>query len=222
LHPDYGRVTLYQHRYRFRAGNGDFPPGCITILDIARELQGPEWELLQEGDNTVAGEIKSGSIFLMIFLVVVLCPGTGWLADSRMSLSVQVKEGQLRNTPSFVGKIVDRLSYGDRVTLIREQGNWREVSTPGGLRGWMHATALTTRTIVLKAGTSPVQTGASEGEIALAGKGFSEEIEKRYKSQNPQLDFVWVDRMERFQVSPGEVQAFIKQGELSLEAGGAR
>jgi hypothetical protein len=170
------------------------------------------------GENMMANHIRIYSILLLL----VLSFGDGWSADSRTNLSVQVREGQLRSAPSFVGKIVGRLSYGDRVTLIREQGDWKEVSAQAGLRGWMHTSALTTKTIALKAGTASVQTGATGGEIALAGKGFSEEVEKQYKNQNPQLDFAWVDRMERFQVSPEEIQAFLKQGELASGEGGAR
>jgi hypothetical protein len=174
--------------------------------------------MMHLGGITMATYIRMCGILLLSLLLF----GDGWSADSRMTLSVQVRDGQLRGTPSFVGNIVGRLSYGDRVTLIREQGDWREVSAQAGPRGWMHASALTTKTIVLKAGTASVQTGATGGEIALAGKGFSEEVEKQYKSQNPQLDFAWVDRAERFQVSPEEIQAFLKQGELSPGEGGGR
>ena len=48
----------------------------------------------------------------------------------------------------------------------------------------MHSSALTTKTIVLKAGAENVRTSATGGEIALAGKGFSEEVEKQYKKLN--------------------------------------
>ena len=86
----------------------------------------------------------------------------------------------------------------------------------------MHASSLTTKMIILKAGTANVQTSATGGEIALAGKGFSEEVEKQYKNLNRNLDYAWIDRMERFQVSPEEMQAFLKQGELVPAEGGAK
>ena len=86
----------------------------------------------------------------------------------------------------------------------------------------MHTSALTTKNIVLTAGTANVQTSATGGEIALAGKGFSEEVEKQYKSQNKNVDFTWVDRMENFKVTPEEMQAFLKQGQVVPAAGGAK
>lgn len=144
-----------------------------------------------------------------------------WSADAQRSLSVQVKEGQMRSSPSFLGAIVAKPSYGDRVVLLEDQGNWKKVSSKG-VQGWMHASALTMKNIVLKAGTANVQTTATGGEIALAGKGFSEEVEKQYKSQNRNVDFTWVDRMERFAVSPEEMRAFLKQGQVVPAEGGAK
>lgn len=157
----------------------------------------------------------------LLLLSVLLC-GVVWAAEGPRVLSVQIREGQLRSTPSFLGKIVAKPAYGERVTLIQEQGDWRKVALASGVQGWMHATALTTKTIVLKAGAANVQTSATGGEIALAGKGFSEEVEKQYKSLNPNLDYAGVDRMERFRVAPEETVAFLKQGEVVPAEGGAR
>jgi len=157
-----------------------------------------------------------------MLLLSLLLFNAAWAAEGRQGLSVQVREGQLRSTPSFLGKIVARPSYGERVALIQAQGDWRKVALSSGIQGWMHATALTTKAIVLRAGAADVQTSATGGEIALAGKGFSEEVEKQYRSLNPNLDYSWVDRMERIQVSPEEMLAFLKQGELVPAEGGVR
>ena len=158
------------------------------------------------------------SILIVCCLFVLFC--YAGFADAQKTLSVQVKEGQMRNTPSFLGTIVARPSYGEHVVLIEDQGTWKKVSVRG-VQGWMHTSALTTKNIVLKAGTTNVQTSATGGEIALAGKGFSEEIEKQYKRQNKNVDFTWVDRMEHFKVSTEEMQAFLKQGQV-VQEGGAR
>ncbi len=141
-----------------------------------------------------------------------------WSAGAQKTLSVQVKEGQVRNSPSFLGTIVARPTYGERVVVIEDRGTWKKVSIRG-VQGWMHTSALTTKTIVMRAGAANVQTSATGGEIALAGKGFSEEIEKQYRSQNKNVDFTWVDRMERFKVSPEEMRAFLKQGQVVPEGG---
>ncbi len=158
-------------------------------------------------------------------IVTVCCflmlAGYAWSAAAQKTLSVQVREGQLRSTPSFLGAIVAKPSYGERVVLLQDQGAWKKVSSRG-IQGWMHTSALTTKNIVMRAGTSNVQTSATGGEIALAGKGFSEEVEKQYKSGNKNVDFTWVDRMERFAVTPEEMRAFLKQGQVVPAEGGAK
>ncbi len=157
-----------------------------------------------------------------ITLFLFVCFVFSGSAAPQKTMSVQVKEGQLRSTPSFLGTIVAKLSYGDRVEIIQDQGNWKKVAVRSGVQGWMHVSALTTKSIVLKAGAGNVQTSATSGEIALAGKGFSEEVEKQYKKLNRNLDYAWVDRIERFQVTPAQMQAFLKQGHIVPAEGGAR
>jgi len=137
-------------------------------------------------------------------------------------MSVQIKEGQVRSTPSFLGTIVAKLGYGDRVEIVQDKGAWKKVALRGGVQGWIHTSALSEKSIVLKAGAQNVQTSATGGEIALAGKGFSEQVEKQYKSLNRNLDYAWVDRMEKFKVSPEQMQAFLKQGNVMPLEGGAR
>ena len=160
---------------------------------------------------------------LIIAFAVLLLLGFGclWAAESQKSLTVQVREGQLRSTPSFVGKIIARPAYGEKVQVLGEEGAWKRVSVRG-VQGWMHASALTTKTLIPQAGTANVQTSATGGEIALAGKGFSEEIEREYKKNNRSVDFTWVDRMEKFRVTPEEMQAFLRQGDVVPAEGGAR
>ena len=165
--------------------------------------------------------IRHGRV-IGITLFLFLCFVLSGSAEPQKTMSVQVKEGQLRSTPSFLGTIVAKLSYGDKVEIMQDQGSWKKVAVRGGVQGWIHVSALTTKNIVLKAGAGNVQTSATSGEIALAGKGFSEEIEKQYKKLNRNLDYAWVDRMERFQVTPEQMQAFLNQGHVVPPAGGVR
>ena len=133
-------------------------------------------------------------------------------------MSVQIQDGKLRADPSFLGKIIGAVAYGESVTVIRQQDPWLFVSTQTGqLTGWIHSSALTEKEIVLRAGDANVQKTASQREIALAGKGFNPEVEKEYKKRNPNLDFEEIDRMERIIVSDEEIRQFMKDGNLSPE-----
>ncbi len=156
-------------------------------------------------------------IMVLVFWFAVIAG----FAEPQKTMSVQVKEGQLRSTPSFLAEILAKPAYGDRVDIIEDKGPWKKVANRG-VQGWMHISALTTKSIVLKAGAANVQTTATGGEIALAGKGFNEEVEKQYKNLNRNLDYTWVDRMEKFQVSSGQMKAFLKQGKVTPEEGAVK
>ncbi|RPJ18574.1 MAG: SH3 domain-containing protein [Desulfobacteraceae bacterium] len=160
----------------------------------------------------------------IIFVVISSCLFfAAWgPAQAPNKMNIQIMDGQVRSAPSFLGTIVARLTYGDSVDVIKDEGAWKKVALRGGVQGWMHSSALTTKSIILKAGARNVQTSATGGEIALAGKGFSEEVEKKYKSLNRNLDYAWVDRMEKFQVSPEQMQAFLMDGLVAPREGGAQ
>lgn len=133
-------------------------------------------------------------------------------------LSIQVQDGQIRATPSFLGKIVGTRHYGDRVAALEKSGEWTKVNA-GGIRGWMHSSALTQKKISLQAGEGNAPLAASNDELSLAGKGFNEQVESAYKSKNPKMDYAGVNRMEAIKVSPEEMAQFLKQGELSPQGG---
>jgi len=107
--------------------------------------------------------------------------------------------------------------------IVQERGAWKKVTVPGTRReGWVHGSAVTSKVLVLKSGTQSVKTGASSSEVALAGKGFSEQVEKEFKKKNRTLDFTQVDRMETFKISPTQIEAFLEEGSLHTSEGGAR
>ena len=130
-------------------------------------------------------------------------------------MSVQVRDGQLRNRASFLGAVTGTVAYGDRVTVNQTQAGWCEVSI-AGKTGWIHESALTPKRVVLAsgAGDARVQSVGSE-EVALAGKGFSKEVEAEYKKQNQNVDYTWVDWMGKQKVPNEQLVQFLKQGELA-------
>ena len=144
-------------------------------------------------------------------------------ADAQKTMSVQVREGHLRATPSHLGKIVARVSYGDQVVVLENAGVWDKVSVAGGkAQGWIHHTALTSRKIALKSGKTGVNASVSQSEIALAGKGFSKEVEASYSKANKNLNYAWIDRMETYKVSPSQMQKFIADGRMIPRAEGGK
>jgi hypothetical protein len=164
-------------------------------------------------------------LHVCIAACLVLAAGAVFAADVKQ-MSVTVKETPVRATPSFMGRILGTLKYTDRVTVLEQPAaatkGWLKVRGPDGkLQGWAILSALQEKMIVLKAGTENVEQGASSGEVALAGKGFNESVEKEYKTEG-KLDYTWVDRMGQFVVTPEQLAAFISQGGLSSPEGGAQ
>jgi len=154
------------------------------------------------------------------FLVVLLLTAMMAFGQASKQMSVTVKETQVRATPSYMGKILAVVKYGDRLTVLAEQNGWARVSLASG-QGWVHLSALSAKQVALQAGSQNVSTGASSGEVALAGKGFNKEVEEQYKSETS-LDYTWVDRMGGFTVTPEQVLAFLEQGALDTSLGGAQ
>ena len=146
--------------------------------------------------------------------LVMLAVMPAW-ADGQ-TMSVQVRNGQLRASPSFLGKIVTAVAYADRVTVQQTQGEWVRVSVAGGQTGWIHLSALSKKAIVLKAGSENVGTAASGEELALAGKGFNSAVEADFKARNKKIDFGPIDKMEQIKIAPQESVTFLKNGGLAV------
>lgn len=158
--------------------------------------------------------------FLLFFLLFVSIAAPASLFAVPSEMSVVVKEAQVRSTPSFLGKIVTVLPYGERLKTVSERNDWVEVVVNGG-KGWIHSSALSRKEVVLTAGNETSRTGASSDEIALAGKGFNAQVESRYK-EDYEMDYTWVDRMEEYMIAPEEAADFLVQGELELDMGAGK
>jgi SH3-like domain-containing protein len=154
---------------------------------------------------------------ISLFTALLFCAAAlPLLFAAQEFLSVQVREGQLRATPSFLGSVTAVLAYGDRVELLEDKGAWKRIALGGGkVKGWVHESAVSAKRIALRAGTASVQTGATGGELALAGKGFNPRVEAEFRNKNKNLDYAWVDRMETFAVKPAQMLAFLKQGQVT-------
>lgn len=134
--------------------------------------------------------------------------------------SVQVKEGQVRSGPSFLSAIIARLAYGDQVQLLAEQNGWAKVSIAGKVQeGWMHGSALSEKKIIVKAGAQNVDQTASSDEVALAGKGFNADVEKEFRAKRTDVNYTYIDQMEKIVVPQTQMQAFVKAGALVPEGG---
>jgi hypothetical protein len=153
-----------------------------------------------------------------LWAALILTAGLAWAAGQVMS--VQVRSTKMRSRPSFLGSTVSDMNYGTQVTVASRQGPWVKVTGPQGKIGWLHESALSEQDLAMVSGGTEAATGASGEEIALAGKGFNDQVEKEYRKQNQDLNFDLVDRMEKFVVTPEQAAAFLVAGQVTPTQGG--
>lgn len=165
-------------------------------------------------------QIRQIAAASMIMAAAVVMASTVMTA-SAATMSVQVKDAPVRATPSFVGKVVGSLAYGDRVEIQQTQGAWSKV-VRADVAGWIHTSALSSKKIVLAAGQEQAKVAASGDELALAGKGFNSDVEAQFKAAHKDIDFTWINRMEKIRIPATEMQVFLKDGDVTPKEGGAK
>jgi uncharacterized protein YgiM (DUF1202 family) len=144
-----------------------------------------------------------------IFLIVTITLCVGPLLFSQASRNtryVSVQTTPLKDGAGFFAKELGNLSLGTEVTVVREDGKWTQVRA-GNASGWVASASLSARRVV----TSNANVSASE--VALAGKGFSPDMEIEYRKNG--LDYSEVDRMEKLIIPAGDLLQFINEGRLS-------
>jgi len=166
-------------------------------------------------DEKIRTRKQLGFNFLTALLLVA---GLAWAAGEVMS--VQVRVTQLRSRPSFLGSTVADVGYGAQMTIKSKRGPWVEVTAPDGESGWLHESALSEDEVAMVSGTIDANTGASSEEIALAGKGFNDQVENEYKKKHGDLDYTWVDLMEKMVITPEQAEVFLINGQVEPQEGG--
>ncbi len=149
-----------------------------------------------------------------ILVLLALLADPGWAR----TLTVSQPNQQIYQEPNFASTPLAAVPQGARVNLIRQEGEWYKVDYQGTI-GWLHrqavpeaAPAKVDLSRMLFGG--PVKETRSD-EVALAGKGFTPEVEASYRQKNPNLNYALVDRVESITIDPARLQKFIQEGGLN-------
>jgi uncharacterized protein YgiM (DUF1202 family) len=148
-----------------------------------------------------------------ILFIALLCLSATGLFAQRVgaTLYVNVKSANLKSGTGFFASTTGTVKYTDSVTVAAVKGKWVQVrTTVGGRLGWITYASLTTRRMAPAGSTA----NASAREIALAGKGFSPEVESEYKKGASKANYAAVDEMEKVTIAPEALLSFIKEGRL--------
>jgi len=152
---------------------------------------------------------------VLVFLCLVLFV-TGFAAaqiSAGRTLYVSVKTLTLKSGTGFFDDSNGTLEYGDRVTVIQVDGKFVEVKSAANpsLTGWTPAANLSTKQV-----TPGSSNTVSAKEVALAGKGFNQEVENSYKSQKDNLNYADVDETEEITFREDELKDFLEEGCLKM------
>jgi hypothetical protein len=147
-------------------------------------------------------------------IIAVLCAGFVLSAAAQSvgsTLYVAIKSAALKSSTDFFAGTRGTLKQGDTVTVIQSKNQWLEVRSAAqpSLTGWIQGASLTSKQIVASGNRS-----ASASELALAGKGFSGDVEKIYQDEEG-VDFSAVNAMENQNVPDRELYDFVVEGRLS-------
>ena len=136
------------------------------------------------------------------------------------SVRVITQEGVIRKDRRFFSPPVIRASYGSVLEEKGRQGDWLRVNYRGR-EGWIHKGAVQEHkfeTTSLAKGTAQE---TSQDEIAVAGKGFTPEVEKAFREKNPNMRYDQVNKVENFNLDEQRIQSFIRAGGLKEPGGGS-
>jgi uncharacterized protein YgiM (DUF1202 family) len=147
-------------------------------------------------------------LILCAILSVVVA---GALCAQSRTMYVTARTLEVKSSFGFFAEILGTLSYGAPVSVIQEYGKWAQVKSldPPVVSGWVPAASLTSKRIITGSSTS-----ASANEIALAGKGFNQEVENAYR-QNGTLNYDAIDAMEEIRIPNRQLFSFLQEGRLA-------
>ncbi len=156
-------------------------------------------------------EIIAAFLFVAGFLAALAVPSQ---ADAR-TVRVVTRENAVREQCRFFAPVKAKVSYGDALEVLSEEGDWFMVKFEEQ-EGCIHKSAVTEKKLKRKkkkTGTAKAGT-ATEEEVALAGKGFNPQVEKRYREEHPDAEFATVDYIEGIDVPEEALLEFIESGGL--------
>jgi len=153
---------------------------------------------------------------LLIFLLLCVAVSTAAAATYK----VITQEAAIRKDKRFFAPMVVRIPYGEVIEELERQGDWLKV-TYKGQTGWLHISAVQEQKFRLSSLAGERAQETSKEEVALAGKGFTPEVEKAFRGKNPKMRYDLVNQVQGDKISDAQLLEFIRAGNLK-EPGGAQ
>jgi hypothetical protein len=148
-----------------------------------------------------------------IFIALFCLAAAGLFAQKAGdTMYINVNSAALKSSTGFFASTTGTVRYGDQVRVLAVSNKWVQIRTAtSNITGWIASASLTTKRISTQGNTA----NASAKEIALAGKGFSPEVEGEYKKSGGTINYSAVDAMEQITISDRDLLAFVEEGHLA-------
>ena len=159
-----------------------------------------------------------------VMIVFALLFGLLFLAGVVLAetVFVQSKTAMLRSGKTPLDSVVANLKFGEPLEVLNKEGNWLEVQTARGVKGWIFA-GKTTPTkpaaseddVLAKLGKSFRRTEAGDVTASAGARGLdkvSEGYANRVGITQQHRDAI--DRMAGYRISDQDVEDFLKEGRL--------
>jgi len=136
------------------------------------------------------------------------------------SVRVITQEGVIRKNRGFFSPPVIRAPYGSVLEEKGRQGEWLLVNYRRK-EGWIHKSAVQGQKFEIASLASGRAQESSQDEIAIAGKGFTPEVEKAFREKNPGMRYDQVNKVQNINLDEQRIQSFIRAGGLKDPGGGS-
>jgi hypothetical protein len=148
-------------------------------------------------------------VLLMLLLGVSIAIAAPKLGST---VTIRVLSAKVMKAPKFIGSAAGTVSRGQQLVVKEVKGDWYRVE--GAATGWIHKSNVTEGKVQLSSTPGGSGGNVNRDEMELAGRGFTPEVEQKYKQGNPNLDFSHVDAIEKTSIDPAELEAFVTEGGL--------
>jgi len=152
----------------------------------------------------------------------ILLLGLYFMTSVALAATVKVitQEAVIRKDKRFFAPAVTRVPYGSVIQESGREGDWLRVSYQGK-EGWIHVSAVQEQKFQLSSLAGGKAQEASREEVALAGKGFTPEVEKALRDKKPKMRYDLVNQVQSYKVDEQKIQTFLQAGNLKEPGGGS-
>ena len=147
---------------------------------------------------------------LLVLLGLFMAVSFAWAAPYK----VITQEAVIRKDKRFFAPMLIRIPYGEMIEELERQGDWLRVSYKGA-QGWLHVSAVQEQKFSLSSLLGERAQESTKEEVALAGKGFTPEVEKAFRDKNSNMRYDLVNQVQGYKVNETQLWDFIRAGNLT-------